>query len=170
MTTDESNASLSLTGAAPCLRDTEAALNAAVDRIISGKPTDAALLHLAQNGRLRLSISNVAREARCSRTLIGFSDCAYPAVRARVLGQQSAGRSGTLSEEVRRLKDEVKVLEDEIAVRDTAYAELLIRVSAFHEGRHPSGHPVEPQSLAERRAKLQIVGKVGGRSRLKTSG
>lgn len=145
----------------------ESALNAAIDRILNGVPTDEALIQLAEAGQLRLSFANVAREANCSRTLIGYDGCSYPEVRRRIIELTAETARRTSGEEIARLKSEVSRLEMEIAVRDTAYAELLIRLSESNHGRRPSGHPLHPQSLEERRAKLRIIGQAqnGGQKR-----
>lgn len=57
----------------------------ALDRLCAGKPANPALKRLAAQGKLRISVSAVAKEARRSRTLIACEDCRYPAVRIRVL-------------------------------------------------------------------------------------
>lgn len=137
----------------------ERRLRAAIKRISDGTPTDEALIQLSSTNKLRVSISNVAREAGCSRTLIGHEGCAYPEVRNEVLKLMELGNRRALSEEVDRLRQEVAVLEGEIEARDSAFAELVIRVSEFQRGRHPSGRPVDPISGDQRRASMQLVGK-----------
>lgn len=143
-------------------RVNEEVLDQAIDRILANAPNDEALRQLVAKGALRLSISNVARESGCSRTLIGFEGCKYPAARARILKLKAETVGRTLSDEVARLRGEVSVLELEIQSRDTAYAELLIRMSEMGSGRLPSGRPIAPQCASERRAQMAIVGG-GGR-------
>ena len=52
----------------------------------------------------------------------------------------------------------------------TKWSTVELRDKRYTYGNYPSGRTVEPQSLAERRAKLQIVGKVGGRDEPTTRG
>ena len=119
----------------------ERRLRAAIKRICDAKPTDEALVQLSATNKLRVTISNVAREAGCSRTLIGHEGCAYPEVRNEVLKLMAVQKGKTLNEEIGRLREEVAALEGEIEARDSAYAELVIRVAEFQRGRHPSGRP-----------------------------
>ena len=137
----------------------ESSMNAAVDRILANKPNDMALQLLAKAKKLRLSFSNVAREVPCSRTLIGYDDCPYPDIRKRIKGLISSDSARSLAAQVERLQEEVALQNSEIEARDTAYAELVIRVSAQQRGRSPSGKPLSPKSIQERRAQMQLVAK-----------
>lgn len=62
-------------------RDFEAAL----ERLLDGKPTNKRLRELAGAKKLRITIAAVALEAGRSRTLIGSDDCRFPDVRARII-------------------------------------------------------------------------------------
>ncbi len=145
--------------ASPVVLTMEHRLRAAIKRIRDSKPKDEALVQLSATNKLRVTISNVAREAGCSRTLIGHEGCAYPEVRNEVLKLMAAQKGKTLNEEIGRLREEVAALEGEIEARDSAYAELVIRVAEFQRGRHPSGRPVDPLSGDQRRVRMQLVGK-----------
>lgn len=57
----------------------------ALERLEKGIPRHQRLRALAAKGALRVSISSVALEACRSRTLIGTADCAYPAIRKRIM-------------------------------------------------------------------------------------
>lgn len=146
-------------GVVPVVVAMERRLRAAIKRICDAKPADEALVQLSATNKLRITISNVAREAGCSRTLIGHEGCAYPEVRNDVLKLMAAQKGKTLNEEIRRLREEVSRLEGEIEARDSAYAELVIRVAEFQRGRQPSGRPVDPLSGEQRRARMQLVGR-----------
>lgn len=137
----------------------EGRLNAAVDRILANQPKDEALRILADAKKLRLNFSNVAREVPCSRTLIGFESCPYPNVRGRILALMTSESARGLADQVARLKEEVAMLNTEIQARDTAYAELVIRVATQQRGRSPSGKPLSPRGIQERRSQMQLVAK-----------
>lgn len=72
----------------------------ALDRLENAAPKHAKLKALAARGQLHISISSVALEAGRSRTLIGTHDCAYPAIRARILDSRPPP-------EQRRSQDEI---------------------------------------------------------------
>lgn len=141
----------------------EETLLSALERLKSGAPTNPDLVEAAEKGRLRINVSAVAKEAGCSRTLIGYSGCAYPEVRTAVLEAiPSSRREGeTMKEEVLRLRNEVSELEDKLAVRDTTYAELVLRTRAHERGILPNSKRVNPATRAQRRASLSIVGRDG---------
>ncbi|AQV93185.1 hypothetical protein BJN34_04645 [Cupriavidus necator] len=145
---------------------TEQALLSALERLKSGAPTHPDLAKAVEMGKLRINVSAVAKEAGCSRTLIGYSGCAYPEVRTAVLEAIPASRrtGETMKEEVLRLRNEVSELEDKIAVRDTTYAELVLRTRAHERGILPSGKRVNRATRGERRASLSIVGGGGNRA------
>jgi hypothetical protein len=67
--------------------------NAAIDRILAGKPTNLKLKQEASNGRLKLTYATVALEACRSRSLIAHENCGYQSVRARIL-QLSSDEGG----------------------------------------------------------------------------
>lgn len=68
----------------------------ALSRLLAGAPRDPRLREDAARGRLRISVSSVAKEARRSRALIGSKNCAYPQIRNEVLAAAAArGRPET---------------------------------------------------------------------------
>lgn len=67
----------------------------AIERLENGNPRNPKLKSAVAHGKLRISISAVAREAGRSRTLIALEACRYPGVRARVLGHVSAPANPT---------------------------------------------------------------------------
>ena len=166
MSTEQQDPIASSTGDAATPSDMEERLNSAVDRILANEPKDTALRRLAIAKKLRLNFSNVAREVPCSRTLIGFVDCPYPNVRARILALMTTESARGLANQIERLKEEVAMLNAEIQARDTAYAELVIRVATHQRGRSSSGKPLSPKSVAERRSQMQLVASApsGGRA------
>src|SRR5687767_5776403 len=60
-------------------------LRDALARLKSGKPLHPQLRKLAAEGRLRINVSTVAKEANRSRTLIALEKCRYPRIRAEIL-------------------------------------------------------------------------------------
>jgi hypothetical protein len=108
----------------------------ALGRLQSGCPKHEDLATRAAAGKLRINFSTVAMEAGHSRTLIAFSDCAYPDVRTAVLDacEQYGARRGTVKETMRELREEISSLNDKLDLRDTAYAELVIRTEAYEKG------------------------------------
>ncbi|TBD89441.1 MULTISPECIES: hypothetical protein [Rhizobium] len=59
---------------------------AAIERIVTGKPENQRNKELAKKGKLSLNFSSVAREAGDhSRTLLSMEDCAYPHIRDQIL-------------------------------------------------------------------------------------
>lgn len=81
-------------------------------RLREGKPCHKRLRADAKNGMLRVNITNVAREAGHSRTLIGFTGCRYSALRKEILayrpGSQgkhaSSHRGITLRQQIEELR------------------------------------------------------------------
>ncbi|MBM6579923.1 hypothetical protein ILT44_07000 [Microvirga sp. BT689] len=57
----------------------------ALNRLRRGSPIHPDLRKLKEEGKLRINVATVAKEARRSRTLIGSNKCAYPQIRAEVL-------------------------------------------------------------------------------------
>jgi hypothetical protein len=99
----------------------------AIERLESGKPKHPKLKSAAAQGRLRINISAVAREAGRSRTLIALEACKYPGIRARVLSQVPEPANPTTAvAAIDVLRRTVATLRDE---RDRAMAES---VSHFH--------------------------------------
>lgn len=58
---------------------------AALERLLDGRPTNKKLRELAAAKKLRITVYAVALEAGRSRTLIGSDDCRFPDIRARIL-------------------------------------------------------------------------------------
>lgn len=65
--------------------DAGADLRSALGRLRRGQPLHPDHVKAKREGRLRISVASVAKEANRSRTLIGTEDCAYPDVRREVL-------------------------------------------------------------------------------------
>lgn len=58
---------------------------AALGRLLDGKPTNKKLRELAAAKKLRITVFAVALEAGRSRTLIGSDNCRFPDIRTRIL-------------------------------------------------------------------------------------
>lgn len=70
----------------------ETDFNQAIDRLEAQKPKHAGLRRMVKEGRrVPINISNVALEAKRSRTLIATHECRFPKVRERVLGLAHPG-------------------------------------------------------------------------------
>lgn len=88
--------------------------NAAIDRILGGRPTHQALQKKAASDELKLTYATVALEAGRSRSLIAHENCSYQAVRERILRATEASAAGgrrKLSDklaELHRLNDDLK--------------------------------------------------------------
>lgn len=98
-------------------------------RIKAGHPESPRLLELAKKGRLKASPTSVAEEAGVSRTLIGFENCRYAAVRRKILGEKLPVRAPTdmrsINSELRQLN---KSLEQRLKVSLSAQAAMLNRM------------------------------------------
>lgn len=70
--------------------DAGADLRAALGRLRRGQPLHPDNVKAKREGRLRISVASVAKEANRSRTLIGIEGCAYPDVRREVLACMEA--------------------------------------------------------------------------------
>jgi hypothetical protein len=66
-------------------QDAGADLRAALGRLRRGHPAHPDHVKARREGRLRISVAAVAKEANRSRTLIGGEGCAYPEIRREVL-------------------------------------------------------------------------------------
>lgn len=73
--------------------DAGADLRAALGRLRRGQPLHPDHVKAKREGRLRISVASVAKEANRSRTLIGTDGCAYPDVRREVLASMEAQAS-----------------------------------------------------------------------------
>lgn len=131
---------------------TERALWEALQRIETGAPNNPDLIDALKSGRLRVNFATVAKEAGCSRTLIGVEGCAYPKVRDAIIQRKSQ----PLKAEIERLRARVAELEMKLRERDSTYAELLLRTRALQRGRTPLGSSASP-SAKERRDAMTLV-------------
>lgn len=115
-------------------RGLETKLWAALNRIKNAeKLENSALRERAKTSPVRLSVSNVAREAGCSRTLIGHDGCAYPDIRQAIIGDRkiehgSKRRSISPQEANRKLREEVRELERLNQVLATRLNDALAKV------------------------------------------
>lgn len=140
-------------------RDLQRELFAALERLKNGEPLNVELRQKAQNRALRINIASVAKEAGCSRTLIGYKGCVFPEVRMAILDEISKQRDpDSKGDLILNLKNEISELKDQLDMRDDAYAELVLRTRAFERGLLPSGRPVQPASATDMKASLIIVG------------
>lgn len=75
----------------------------ALERLKKGEPKNPGLAKKARVGKLRINPTTVAKEAGCSRTLIGLDECAYPKIRDQVLKyRDTASKPATSFEEINR--------------------------------------------------------------------
>ncbi|WP_138468672.1 hypothetical protein [Poseidonocella sp. HB161398] len=81
----------------------------ALARLEAGKPRHPDLADRLRRGKpVKVNIANVAKEAGRSRTLIGMENCAFPALRNRVLAAagQEGVEPGNLNDVIKRLRAE----------------------------------------------------------------
>lgn len=99
--------------------------NAAIDRLILGKPNDVKLREIAASGRLTISYATVAQEAGRSRSLIAHKNCAYQEIRSRVVGLMvgAATERPTSKDKVARMRLEIGELKEKLAAALDAQAE-----------------------------------------------
>ncbi|WP_143745630.1 hypothetical protein [Massilia sp. KIM] len=99
------------------------------ERIKAGNPENPRLLELAKKGRLKASPSSVAEEAGVSRTLIGYDDCRYAAVRRKILGEKLPSRAPTdmrsINSSLRQLN---RTLEQRLKVALSEQAAMINRI------------------------------------------
>src|ERR1039457_1773312 len=74
----------------------------ALQRLVDGKPNHPDMIRKAKRKQLKINISNVAKEAHHSRTLISHDGCAYPRARAAVLSYSEPVAEPTSMAEVNR--------------------------------------------------------------------
>lgn len=126
----------------------EQRLRDALARLIEGKPQNDELAEKGRRGALKISVSAVAKEAACSRTLIGYEGCAYPEVRREVIRRSRADAPlrPKLAETCDRLLDEILHLQRKLGERERSYYVLV--------KRFPAGSPVpiQPPSRRERQS------------------
>lgn len=140
----------------------------ALARLIAGKPTNPELRSLAEQGRLRINYSTVAKEAVHSRTLIGHDNCSYPEVRKAVTAAMKAGETPDGQREdrplresafeiIQRLRSENAILRSEKAVLATKVMEALAVARRLEEELKEVGRR---KSRVQRRGKPnQLVGR-----------
>ncbi len=119
---------------APAENEQERRYLEALERIKAGKPTDPDLKARAARGKLEVTISAVAKEARQSRTLIGHAGCEYPRVRDAVLAamrlpEQPQGPARNHTEVFNRLREEIVALQEAVKLRDSENANLVARLA-----------------------------------------
>lgn len=99
----------------------------------NGAPKNADLKELAAQGKLKVTLTSVAKEAGVSRTLIGMEKCAYPGVRKAVVGSKRS-KVDELNRKIEALQEQVKDLEARLLARDSTNAEILLRARALQKG------------------------------------
>ena len=98
----------------------------ALERLKKGTPRHQRLKALAAKGALRITISSVALEAGRSRTLIGTADCAYPAIRNRILDErQPTAQRRTQDDIITQLRRDNQGLKAENACIATQLADAV---------------------------------------------
>lgn len=98
----------------------------ALERLERGIPRQPRLRTLLSKGALRVSISSVALEAGRSRTLIGTADCAYPAIRKRIMdGQRLPAQRRTQDDIIAQLRRDNHTLRAENARIATQLADAV---------------------------------------------
>lgn len=111
--------------------------NAAIDRLLAGKPRNRKLRDLADSGRLSTTFANVALEAERSRSLIAHKNCAYQEVRSRIVAlmeSDSRADGNTTQDKIAKLRLEVAHLKEQLAAAlDVQVESLLARERAERE-------------------------------------
>jgi hypothetical protein len=75
----------------------------ALERLKMGTPKNTDLAKKARAGKLRINPTTVAREAGCSRTLIGHENCIYPKIRNQIREyKDETAKPATSFEEINR--------------------------------------------------------------------
>lgn len=104
-------------------------LLAALTRLRASQPTHPDLVLAASEGKLKITPSSVALEARRSRTLIGMDDCKYPDIRREVLASKDQSQLQIKrSAAMKAMADEVRRLKDLVRARDSALAAAFLRL------------------------------------------
>lgn len=118
----------------PSVDPIEAEFIAALARLRDGTPRNPKLASLAENGKLKINISNVALEAGRSRTLIGFSGCRFQSVRDEILGgEKQIDKMATPESIISRLKEENENLADALRLSLSTQAALAIQVGQLSD-------------------------------------
>lgn len=102
----------------------------ALDRLKAGRPLHEKNVALAEDGRLKITISAVALEAGHSRTLIGKISCKYPHVRERILAAIAPSEPKVTADSIiRRLRKENDELTSRLSLALSAQAALTRRLA-----------------------------------------
>ncbi len=118
----------------PQLDPIESEFLEAISRIQSGNPSNKELLADKMAGKLRLSVSSVAKEAGRSRTLIGHKGCRYPKIRDIIQGENLAPTSPpSLRDALEKSRAEVFDLKKRLASSQSHNASLLARLIELEE-------------------------------------
>lgn len=110
--------------------DVERDFSAALLRLVNGKPKHPDLKKLADQGRLKIGVSQVAKEAGRARTLIGFEGCKYSQIRDKILGFKRGETDAPLelkAEAVTRLRAQIAELRVQLQIA------RAWQVANFHE-------------------------------------
>ena len=113
--------------------DAASDLMAALGRLRRGQPLHPQLAALNREGRMRISIASVAKEANRSRTLVGSDGCTYPEVRKEIMAAAAVGASSptlrspklTAQELIASLREENAILRHEKAMLATRVQDAL---------------------------------------------
>lgn len=100
----------------------------ALHRLVEGKPNNKKLISLAKEGKLKINASNVALEAKRSRTLIALEDCRYPKVRVAI----ELAKGGQKSEPT-TYAHVIKNLHADLAALKTENKQLQSKISAYFQ-------------------------------------
>lgn len=112
---------------ASLLEEVRADAFAAIDRLLAGTPQHPKVQDAALKGKLQINPSTVALECGRSRTYFGFSGCALPDVRQRILElKTTTGRAAALGKLAVALHARVRELEAALKVRDSAVVALQV--------------------------------------------
>lgn len=134
------------------------ALEEALVRLRLGKPRNPELAELAAQGKLKVTVSTVAKEAGGSRTSIGVEDCRFPDIRARILRGESGSETRPakgltaivhrLSQENAELRRQVKELQSQqaVALARMLDAERVAELARHDLARAKATPPGEPSS------------------------
>jgi len=138
----------------------EQAFLEAIERLITGKPTNPRLQTAAAAGKLKMNVSNVAVEAGHSRTLIAYKGCKYPRVLDRIrnlLSNQPAPDSA--SAVLARLREENATLQLRLQQSISHNAALIRRMNVLDQ--QLQAEKTRAALTRPHRGPNQIVGQLG---------
>lgn len=100
----------------------------ALQRLVEGKPTQKTLKAKAKEGKLKINTSNVALEARRSRTLIALENCRYPKVREAVKLAQGGKKAlpTTYTQLIANLRADLATVKAEKRLLETRMADHVL--------------------------------------------